>query len=107
MSSADLVSDTSLETGLAYAEGEPVLVRLRTRGRRFDLRDDSRAVDLAGRPDGWRERATAVVDEFDLNLSRSGVVFVLGVEGGVNREWLARRVAEASLAVYDALLELE
>jgi hypothetical protein len=95
-----------LETGLSYVDGEPVLVRLRKRGRRYELRDDARAVELAGRPAGWRERAAAVVDEHDLNLNRTGVVFVHAVEGGVDRGWLGRRVAETSLAVYDALLEL-
>jgi len=99
--------DVVVETGLSYVEGEPVRVRLRKRGRRYELRDDGRAVELAGRPRGRRVRATAVVDEFDLNRTRTGVVFVPAVEGGVDRDWLARRVAEASVAVYDALLELE
>jgi hypothetical protein len=95
-----------LETGLAYTEGEPVLVRLRKRGYRYDLRDEGRAVELAGRPAGWRESATAAVDANDLNVTRTGVVFVPAVEGGVDRDRLARRVAETSLALYDALLEL-
>lgn len=96
-----------LDTGLVYTEGEPVLVAIRRRGRRYDLRDDGRALELAGRPEGWREAAAAAVDAFDLNLTRGGVVFVPAVEGGVDRDWLARRVAGASLAVYDAVLELE
>jgi hypothetical protein len=96
-----------LETGLSYVEGEPVRVRVRKRGRRYELRDDGRAVELAGGRRGWRESAAAAVDDFDLNLTQTGVVFVPAVEGGVDRDWLARRVAEASLAVYDALLELE
>jgi hypothetical protein len=99
--------DVVVEMGLSYVEGEPVHVRVRKRGHRYELRDDSRAVELAGRPRGWRDRAPAVVDEFDLNLRRTGVVFVPAVEGGVDRDWLACRVAEASAAVYDALLELE
>ncbi len=96
-----------VDTGLVYAEGEPVLVAVRRRGRRYDLRDEGRALELAGRPPGWREVAVAAVDRFDLNLTRGGVVFVQAVEGGVDRDWLMRRVAEASLAVYDAVLELE
>jgi hypothetical protein len=96
-----------VDPGLAYTEGEPVLVRIRKRGKRYELRDGGRALELAGRPGGWRERATEVVDAHDLNLTRTGVVFVPAVEGGVDRDWLARRVAETSLAVYDALLELE
>jgi len=96
-----------LDTGLAYREGEPVLVTIRRRGRRYDLRDDGRAVELAGRPAGWREAAAAAVGHLGLNLTRTAVVSVPAVEGGVDRDWLAGRVAEASLAVYDALLELE
>ncbi|HSC51382.1 MAG TPA: hypothetical protein VLD16_14055 [Gaiellaceae bacterium] len=95
-----------LDTGLAYTEGEPVLVAIRRRGGRYDLRDDGRALELAGRPAGRREAATAAVEAFDLNLTRSGVVFVPAVEGGVGRDRLALRVAGASLAVYDAVLEL-
>ena len=101
------LNEGRLETGLAYTEGEPVLVTIRRRGRRYDLRDDGRALELAGRPAGWREAAAAAVGTFDLNLTRTGVVFAPAVEGGIDRGWLARRVAEASLAVYDALLELE
>jgi hypothetical protein len=96
-----------VDTGLRYTEGEPVLVRIRRRGRRFELRDDGRALELAGRPAGWRERATQVVAAHDLNITRTGVVFVPGVEDGADRDWLAGRVAETSLALYDALLELE
>jgi hypothetical protein len=96
-----------LETGLSYTEGEPVLVRVRKRGRRYGLRDDGRAVALAGRPAGWRDCAAAVVEAHDLNVNRSGVVFVPAVEGGVDRDWLGRRVAETSLALYNALLELQ
>lgn len=101
------VLERTADTGLAYTEGQPVLVTVRQRGPRYELRDGGRAVELAGRPQGWRERASAVVDDYDLNLTRTGAVFVPAVEGGVDRDWLAGRVAEASLAVYDALLELE
>ena len=47
------------------------------------------------------ERAEVVLE------SGLSYVFVPAVEGGVDRDWLARRVAEASVAIYDALLELE
>ncbi len=96
-----------VDTRRRYTEGEPVLVRIRRRGRRFELRDDGRALELAGLPVGWRECATQVVDAYDLNVTRNGVVFVPAVEGGVDRDWLAGRVAETSLALYEALLELE
>jgi hypothetical protein len=95
------------DTGLVYTEGEPVVIAVRRRGWRYDLRDDGRAVELAGKRRGWREAAVVAVGAFNLNLTRTGVVSVPAVEGGADREWLAGRVAEASLAVYDALLELE
>lgn len=99
--------DVVVASGLEYTEGEPVLVRIRQRGRRYQLSDDARAVELAGRPLGWRPCATEVVEAFSLNVNRAGVVLVPAVEGGVDRNWLARRVAEASVVLYDALLELE
>jgi hypothetical protein len=95
-----------LETGLAYTEGEPVRVTLRKRGRRCELRDGGRALELAGAPAGWPECAAAVVGAHDLSVNRAGVVFVPAVEGGVDRDWPTGRVAETSLALYDALLEL-
>ena len=98
----------SIESGLSYREDEPVVVRLRKRGGRYDLDDEGRAVALAGKPQGWRERAVEVVDgEFSLNVSRGGAVFVPAVEGGVDLAWLAGRAAEASRALYQELLDLE
>jgi hypothetical protein len=100
--------ELTLETGLAYAEDRPVQIVLRKRGRRYDLSDEGRAAQLAGRPRGWRERAREVVElGYDLNVSRSGAVFVPAVEGGTDLSWLADRVASASLALYDGLLDLE
>jgi hypothetical protein len=101
-------AEAVLETELEYREGEPVRVRLRKRGRRFDLRDDGRAVELGGRPEGWRELAVRLVErELSLNVSRDGVVFVPAVEGGLDLSGLAERVAEASLALYEELLDVE
>jgi hypothetical protein len=97
-----------IDSGLRYTEGEPVRVFVRKRLHRYDLSDEGAAVRLAGRPPGWLDVAERVVtDEFWLNVNRRGVVFVPAVEGGMDRAWLARRVAEASRAVYQALLELE
>ena len=97
-----------IDSGLWYTEGEPVQVFVRKRLHRYDLSDEAAAVRLAGKPPGWLDVAERVVtDEFWLNVNRRGVVFVPAVEGGMDRAWLTRRVAEASLAVYDALLELD
>jgi len=86
--------------------GEPVRIRVRRRERRYLVTDDGAALERAGRPQGWRGVASEVVAGADLNLSRSGAVFVPGVEGGVPVNGLVMRVAETSLAVYQELLEL-
>jgi hypothetical protein len=99
-----------LDSGLTYGEGGPaveVLVRRRP-GRRL-VSDSGRAVELAGRSAGWREVADAVVGAHGLNLNRRGVVSVPAVprRGTAWLDSLAARVADASLALYEALLELD
>jgi hypothetical protein len=95
-----------LEPGPAYADGDPVRIRVRKRGRRYDLHDDGGAIARAGRPGGWREPIERLVDADGLNVNRRGVVFVRVVEGR-DVAALARRLAETSRSVYLALLELE
>jgi hypothetical protein len=93
-------------TELRYADGEPVSVRLRRRGRRYEIDDEGAAVATArwfGVSD-WREVATEIVDAHDLNVNRRGVVFVPAVEGR-DLAWLAFRVARCSYAVHAELLE--
>ena len=46
-------------------------------------------------------------DSDALNLSRDGAVFVPAVEGGLDVDALARRVARLSLAVYQEILDLD
>ncbi len=89
-----------------YIAGEPVRVRVRKRGRRYDIDDRGAAAQLAGKSTGWREVAERVVDEDSVDANRAGVVFV-GAVGGRDVARLAERIAENSLAVYAALLELE
>lgn len=91
---------------LAYADGEPVQVRVRRRGHRVDIDDRGEGVERAGRPPGWLAIAESVVERHNLNVNRRGVVFVPSVLGR-DIESLARRVAEASLAVHGAVLELD
>jgi hypothetical protein len=71
--------------------------------------DEARAVDAAGRPRGWLTVAQQVVRELDLNVNRRGVVFVSSPLSRplAWRRSLERRVADASIAVYEALLELD
>jgi hypothetical protein len=93
------------ETGLEYTPGRPVRVRVRRRGIRYDIDDMGAAVELAGRPAGWREAAERVVSERGWNVNRAGVVFVQAVEGR-DIDALVARTGETSVAVLDALLEL-
>jgi hypothetical protein len=91
---------------LRYTEGEPVEVYVKKRLHAFDITDRGNAVRLAGKPPGWLEAATSAVDEYSLNVSRRGVVFV-GTVYPRMLEWLCSRTAEASLAVYAAVRDLD
>jgi hypothetical protein len=98
--------DRSIDSGLEYLPGDPVLVHVVQRGNRYLVTDDGAAVERAGRPSGWRETAQRSVDEDSLNLNRSGAVFVPAVAGGCPIDSLVERVARLSLAVYQEILEL-
>jgi hypothetical protein len=92
---------------LQYADGEPVVVQIRKRGRRYDIDDEGAAVAKArwlGAQD-WHTVAEEVVDAHDLNVNRRGVVFVPAVEGGVDLAWLAFKVARCSYALHSELLD--
>jgi hypothetical protein len=90
---------------LTYDGAEPVLIRVRKRGRRVDISDDGAAVRRAGVGD-WRETAERTVELEGFNVNRAGVVFVPVVEGRDIAD-LAERLAATSLAVYGELLALE
>jgi hypothetical protein len=95
-----------LDSSLRYTEGRPVEVAVKKRIHRYSIGDAGAAVALAGKPRGWLPVAADVVEEFSVNVNRRGVVLV----GTVYPEMLARlvgQVARASLAVYEALLELD
>ena len=81
----------------------------RTREGWVHFSDDARGVDAAGRPACWLPVAQQVVRELDLNVNRRGVVFVSSPLSRplAWRRSLERRVADASIAVYEALLELD
>jgi hypothetical protein len=99
-------SERVVQPGQSYGDGEPVRVRIRRRGHRYDIDDDGAAWRKAGA--GGREALEAaerVVAEEGFNVNRSGVVFVPAVEGR-DIDALATRIADCSLAVYAELLEL-
>mgnify|MGYP003579398291 CR=1 FL=1 len=98
----------ALATGSDYLPGEPVLVQVRKRGRRWDFGDAGRAVQLAGKPPGWLGVLERVVAEDGMNVNRAGVVFVPAVERpGRDLAALALRLGDVSRAVYAELIELE
>jgi photosystem II stability/assembly factor-like uncharacterized protein len=100
------VTERVVEPGPAYGDGEPVLIRIRKRGHRYDIDDDGAAWTKAGASGRVAlDAAERVVAEEGFNVNRRGVVFVPAVEGrDIAR--LAERLAECSLAVYAELLEL-
>jgi len=103
-----LPDEWTVDTGLRYGPDEPVRIRVRRRGNRYDLDDDGDAVRLGGKAPGWREAGERAVEP--MNLARNGTVFVPAVEGSFpdrDIDALARRLGESARAVYDALVELE
>lgn len=93
-----------IETALSYTSGQPVVVRVRRRGHRYDIDDDGSAVRLAGEPEGWFDDAAGLATAQGMNINRSGVVFVPAVEGR-DIAALVLSVADTSLSLYFALLE--
>jgi ankyrin repeat protein len=92
-------------TELNYSAGRPVRVSVRRRGRRYDIDDTGAAVAMAGRPDGWLEVARRAAESRGWNVNRDGLVLVHAVEGrDIDR--LVRGTAEASVEVWELLLEL-
>jgi len=72
--------------------------------RRID--DGGAAVTLAGRPRGWREIARHIEDEYCVNVSRHGLVF-LPVTGCLPVDEIEARIAAASSAFANDLLDLQ
>jgi hypothetical protein len=61
------------------------------------------------RPSGLRFDERIVLGEYEANVSRKGVVFLPGFASS-SEEWLAKLselVAEGSVVLYEALLELD
>jgi hypothetical protein len=101
--------EARLDSGLTYGGTRPVEVIARRRPGQYSFSDGAGGVDAAGRPHGWLEAARQVVQEHGMNMNLRGVVFMGAVERR-DAAWLhsiAARVADASLAVYQALLDLD
>jgi len=97
---------TVIDAGLEYRPGDPVRVRVVRRERRTSVTDDGAAISKAGRPPRWREAAHRLERELDVNFSHRGVVSLPVVAAGPGVEAIVARIAAASLAFYQELLEL-
>jgi hypothetical protein len=98
--------ETLIDTGLEYLPGDPVRVRVVRREHRISVTDDGAAIAMAGRPHAWREAAN-LVGNLGVNVSRRGVVSLPVVPVGPCEEKTMRRIGEASLCLYQAILERE
>jgi hypothetical protein len=98
-------TESSIETGLEYRPGSPVRVKVVRRGPRISVSDEGAAFDEAGRPQRWRDAAQRVEHEFDVNFSRSGAISLPVVRVGPPEDEVVRRIATASRAFYQELLE--
>jgi hypothetical protein len=97
--------EVTINTGLTYRLDDPVRIRVRRRGRRYDLSDDGNAVARAEKPTGWLDVCDRLVAVDGFNVNRRGILFVPAVEGR-DIAMLTLRLAQTSRAVYLALLEL-
>lgn len=109
---SDSRSEIVIDTGLEYRPADPVLVRVVRRGQRSrgiaeGITDDGAAVAKAGRPPSWHEAVERVFQEFDVNISRRGVVSLPVVPVGPTEVEVVRRIGEASLALYQEILDLD
>jgi len=98
--------EVSVDTGLEYRPGDPVRVRVVHRDQRISVTDDGAAVEKAGRPPGWREAADRAADELVVNVGRHGVISLPVVRVGPPEDEIVQRIARASLAVYQDLLDV-
>jgi hypothetical protein len=99
-----------LETGLTYDGIAPLRVHVRKREGRYEFSDDGAAVEAAGvRPSQLQFDDRIDLGDYEVNVSRKGVVSLPGFTTSSDA-WLAKLpglVAEGSLLLYEALLELD
>jgi hypothetical protein len=100
-------AEIDVETDLTYPDGAPVVVSVKRRERNVLLQDGGAAVRRAGRPRGWRQAAEHAAERTGMNVSRTtGAVFV-PAHLGRDLESLALRLAQASIDVLEAIVELD
>jgi hypothetical protein len=100
-------AESVVDTGLEYRAGNPVRVWVLHRERRVSVSDRGVALQTAGATAGWTRACARVHAELDVNITRSGVVWLPVVAVGPSEEDVARRIGRASLIFFQELLELE
>jgi hypothetical protein len=100
-------SETLIDSGLEYTPGEAVRVWLVRREERVSVSDRGAAVERAGRPRGFQEVCRRVAAELVVNVDRNGVVELPVVKAGPGERAIVQRIADASLALYEELLDLQ
>jgi hypothetical protein len=98
--------DAVITTGLEYRPCAPVRVHVVHRWHRTTVDDGGAAVELAGRPAGWSSVGERLARELGVNVSRGGIVSLPVVRVGPPEHEVVRRIAEASRALFQELLEL-
>ncbi|HEY2650597.1 MAG TPA: hypothetical protein VGI50_01670 [Solirubrobacteraceae bacterium] len=98
-------TESTVKTGLEYRPGSPVWVHVVRRGPRLSVSDHGAAFDAAGRPRRWHAAAQRVEQELDVNFSRSGAISLPVVRVGPPVDEVVLRIAAASRAFYQELLE--
>jgi hypothetical protein len=76
------------------------------RAQRTSVSDEGAAVHRAGQPAGWRTIAGQLERNLDVNITRQGVIWLPVVAAGPDEQTVVKRIAEASLVLYQELLEL-
>ncbi len=99
--------DAAVDTGLRYRPGDPVRVHVIHRPNRTTVTDDGGALERAGVVLPWRDLADLLERELDVNVSRTGAVWLPVVRVGPGEDTIVERIGRASLAFYEDLLELE
>ena len=105
-----MIATEIVETGRTYDGIEPVRVYVTRREGRYEFSDGGGAVSAAGvQPSRLLFDDRIGLGEYEVNVSSKGVVSLPGFASSSD-EWLAKLpglVAEGSLVLYEALLEVE
>jgi len=100
-------TEAIVDSGLVYRPGKPVLIRVTRREPRVSVSDNGAAVEKAGRPPGWRAACEGIARDLDVNVSRQGAVSLPVVAVGPGLDAIVGRIGEASVQLYQALLDLQ